>query len=171
MSNNISLLPSRIKEIRTNMGLTQKEFAVFINVSTVSVSSYETEAKSPSLDMLINIASKCNVSLDWLCGLSSIKSNLGKITTYPDLFRLFITILDTRYNEKPTSPIIDIINVDTENVVLTLHEDPNIQSFFSEWCKIFELHCKGTIDDELYQLWIDKELKKYEGHLINGLPL
>lgn len=169
MSNNTSI-SERIKELRTNMGLTQKEFAELINVSAVSVSSYETEAKNPSLDMMINIAKKCNVSLDWLCGLSDIKSNLETITTYPDLFRLFIKILETRYCEFDTVPIIDEIDADKSSVVLTLHEDPNIQQFFTEWCRVFELHCNNTIDDELYHLWIEKELAKFKNNPINGVP-
>lgn len=169
MSNNISL-SSRIKELRTSMGLTQKEFAELINVSTVSVSSYETEAKTPSLDMVISISRKCNVSIDWLCGLSDIKSNLETITTYPDLFRLFIKILETRYFEFDNVPIIDEIDSDKSSVVLTLHDDPNIQQFFTEWCRVFELHCNNTIDDELYRLWIEKELVKFENHKINGVP-
>ena len=152
------------------MGLTQKEFAELINVSTVSVSSYETEAKTPSLDMVISISRKCNVSIDWLCGLSDIKSNLETITTYPDLFRLFIKILETRYFEFDNVPIIDEIDTDKSSVIITLHDDPNMQQFFTEWCRVFELHCNNTIDDELYHLWIEKELAKFENHKINGVP-
>lgn len=169
MSNEASL-SARIKELRTSMGLTQKDFAELINVSTVSVSSYETEAKSPSLDMIINIAQKCSVSIDWLCGLSDKKSLGTSITTYDELFITFINILETRYNEFDTTPIVDTVDADTENVVLTLHADTNMQQFFTEWCRVFELHCNNTIDDELYQLWIEKELAKYKDHKINGVP-
>lgn len=165
-----NLLSSRIKELRTSMNLTQKEFAELINVSTVSVSSYETEAKSPSLDMVINIATKCNVSIDWLCGLSNSKYLATSITTYDELFRLFINILEIRYSEFDTIPIIDTVDTANEAVILTLHGDPNIQQFFTEWCKVFELHCSNTIDDELYNLWIEKELAKYKDHKINGVP-
>ena len=168
MSNNI-LLSTRIKELRTSMGLTQKEFAELINVSTVSVSSYETEAKTPSLDMVLNIAQKCNVSLDWLCGFSETKSK-SSITTYDELFRLFIVILETKYTEFDNSSIVDSINTNDSSVVLTLHNDENIQRFFVEWHKIFELHSNNTIDDELYHLWIEKELTKFKNHKINGIP-
>ena len=165
-----STFSSRIKELRNSLKMTQSDFASSINSSQNALSGYENGDRIPSYDVLVAIVSKYNISLDWLCGLSTIKSNIGKITNYPDLFRLFITLLDTRYSESPTTPIIDVISTDTENVVLTLHADPNIQEFFTEWCSVFKLHCNGTIDDELYNLWIDKELKKYEGHEINGLP-
>lgn len=160
----------KLKELRESLNLTQAEFSEKLNITQAAMSAYEKGTRNPTFETILSIANAFDISLDWLCGLSTIKSNIGKITNYPDLFRLFITILDTRYSEKPTTPIIDIVDTDSLNVVLTLHIDPNIQSFFTEWCKMFELHCNGTIDDELYQLWIDKELKKYEGHEINGLP-
>lgn len=40
-----SVISARLKELRTDLSLTQKEFAQKINASTVSISSYETEQK------------------------------------------------------------------------------------------------------------------------------
>ena len=51
-----SVISARLKELRTDLSLTQKEFAQKINASTVSISSYEIGAKTPSLDMLIKIS-------------------------------------------------------------------------------------------------------------------
>ena len=48
-----SVISARLKELRTDLSLTQKEFAQKINASTVSISSYEIGAITPSLDMLI----------------------------------------------------------------------------------------------------------------------
>ena len=61
-----NIISIRIKELRTSLKLTQKDFAASLNISIVSVSSYETSAKKPSLDILISIAKNYNVSLDWL---------------------------------------------------------------------------------------------------------
>lgn len=159
MSSNLS---TRIKELRTNKKLTQKELAEALNISTVSVSSYETGAKTPSLDMIINISQQYNVSIDWLCGLSDKMTLDNHITTYKELFRLFITVLDARYENKENIPIIDTIDTETSAVCLTLHDDKNFQNFFSKWCDIFKLHCEGTIDDDLYQMWIEKQLDWYD---------
>lgn len=158
MNNNFS---TRIKELRTSKKLTQKELAETLNISTVSVSSYETGVKTPSLDMMLNIAQKYNVSIDWLCGLSDKVTPGNSITTYKDIFRLFVTVLDARYENKENIPIIDTINAETSAVCLTLHDDKNFQNFFSKWCDIFKLHCEGTIDDDLYQMWIERQLDWY----------
>lgn len=164
-----NLLPERIKELRTIKELTQKEFAESINVSTVSVSSYETGVKTPSLDIVLSIAQNYNISIDWLCGLSDNMAPDSHITTYKDLFKLFITLLDIRYEDFNTIPIVDIIDTESTAVVLTLHEDKNFQDFFSKWCDIFKLYCEGTIDTDLYKMWIEKQLKDYD-RPINGVP-
>lgn len=162
---------TRIKELRTSKQLTQKELAETLNISTVSISSYETGTKTPSLDMVKNIAQKCNVSIDWLCGLSDNMTLDNHITTYRELFKLFITAFDTRYqiDAAASGLIIDTINTDEMSVSITLHEDPNFHSFFSKWYDIFKLHCDGTIDDDLYKMWIEKQLKQYDKP-IDGCP-
>ncbi len=82
---------------------------------------------------------------------------------------MFITLLDIRYEDKSTVPIIDIIDTDNASVTLTLHEDKNFQDFFSKWCDIFKLYCEKTIDTDLYKMWIEKQLKDYD-RPINGCP-
>ena len=164
-----NILSERIKELRTMKGLTQREFAENINVSIVSVSSYEKGVKTPSLDMIMTIAKNYNISIDWLCGLSDNMVSDNCIATYKDLFKLFITLLDIRYEDKSTVPIIDIIDTDNASVTLTLHEDKNFQDFFSKWCDIFKLYCEKTIDIDLYKMWIEKQLKDYD-RPINGCP-
>jgi len=63
-------LGSRLKEIRLQHGLTQKALAKRINKSISAVSSYESNAQMPPLDVLISIASVYSVSLDYLVGFS-----------------------------------------------------------------------------------------------------
>lgn len=58
----------RIKQIRTQRGLTQNELAKRINKSKSAVCGYESEAQVPPLDVLVSIASVLNVSLDCLVG-------------------------------------------------------------------------------------------------------
>lgn len=69
-------LGDRIQLLRKQMGYSQKSFAEFLNVPQPSISAYENGKNSPTIDVLINIATKCNVSIDWLCGLDN---NVGKI--------------------------------------------------------------------------------------------
>lgn len=59
---------SRLRELRKRRGFTQKALADRINKSLSAVSSYETNAQMPPLDVLISIASVLNISLDSLAG-------------------------------------------------------------------------------------------------------
>ena len=45
--------------------------------------------------------------------------------------------------------------------------DPSMFNFANEWKKIKDLHDAKTIDDELYNLWIEKTLQKYDKTIVH----
>lgn len=63
-------LGENLQILRKELNYSQKDFAEFLGIPQPSLSAYENNRNSPTVDVLINIAKKCNVSLDWLCGLS-----------------------------------------------------------------------------------------------------
>lgn len=155
-------LCSRLKELRTDKKLTQKEFAQKIGASSVSVSSYEIGAKTPSLDMMIRIATTFDVSLSWLCGLTERKSINKVFDTYTDIIDMFFDIMNIAH--------IDVYPVESK--------DPDIFSFFDskwgiaftdnylceflkDWRKMRDLYLAKTIDEEVYSLWREKTILKY----------
>lgn len=160
---------SRIKELRKHLDQTQMQFAEFIGVTQGALSGYENSDRMPSYDVLINISKKCNVSIDWLCGLSDKMTLDKQITTYKDLFQLLIAVLDTRYVNKKDAPIVSTIDAESSEVCFTFHSDENIHNFFWKWCDMFKLYSTGTIDEELYQMWLEKQLKEYD-RPINEVP-
>ena len=64
-------LGSRLKLIRLKRGMTQKDLAGRINKSVPAVSSYESNAQLPPLDVLESIALALNVSIDYLAGIDA----------------------------------------------------------------------------------------------------
>lgn len=83
-----TIFGERIKTLRISLGKSQKEFAEFIGIPQPSMSAYENGKNNPTIEVLVNIADKCNVSIDWLCGrqaevslsdLSDIASFLYKL--------------------------------------------------------------------------------------------
>ncbi len=62
-------LGSRLKSIRQKRGLTQKDLALRINKSISAISSYESNAQLPPLDVIADIAVTLNTSLDYLVGM------------------------------------------------------------------------------------------------------
>lgn len=73
---------NRLKELRNLKKLTQKEFSAFLGIPQPSVSAYENSKNSPTIEVLIDIANKCNVSLDWLSGRTN---NHPSITSMKDV--------------------------------------------------------------------------------------
>ena len=56
----------RIKEIRQNAGMTQREFADSIGVSRNTIAAYETDARVPIDAIIVSICREFNVNEDWL---------------------------------------------------------------------------------------------------------
>ena len=63
---NLSLLGSRIKELRIQKGLTQSEFANILSVSFQAVSNWERGIAPPDIENLMNISSYFGVLVDTL---------------------------------------------------------------------------------------------------------
>ncbi len=58
----------RLKELRTGKGLTQKQPASLMNVSSNAVHARESDKQEPSLAMLVRLAEYFEASTDYLLG-------------------------------------------------------------------------------------------------------
>lgn len=143
-----SILAVRIKELRASMKKTQREFAKYVGCTAATLSAYENGSKSPSLEIVKNIAESCNVSIDWLCGLSDKMKNNDEPETYADVIDLFVKA------EKSIS-----FHVGKQKITVI---DSVLQYFLEDWGKMLQLFHNGTIDDKLYKLWLDDKKKEYE---------
>ena len=65
---NKEILSKRIKELRQEKNLTQRQLAEKANTTATSISAYEKGKKTPSIEVLCNIANALETSVDWLCG-------------------------------------------------------------------------------------------------------
>ena len=65
----IIALGERIKELRTERGLSQKQLADKIGVATNTVSQYESGKSKTSIDVLANLAVELDTTTDFLLGL------------------------------------------------------------------------------------------------------
>ena len=82
-------MPKRLRELRKNNNVTQKELANYIGCTAQAISAYETGANTPDAVVLRKYAEKFKVSADYLLGISDTQdSSLNKIVS------------DTRLSEK-----------------------------------------------------------------------
>ena len=171
MENNTNIFSKRVKELRESLGMSQADFAKSVNTSQTTLSSYENTDKTPSLDIVKEIALKYHISLDWLFGLSDSKSIDSLPQTMGDILRMLFAIQKSTY--------LDIYN-HTENVdvstdpsynqyeQLYLHEigfiNHRLNTYIKEWYKMLSLYLDGTIDEEVYSLWMEKTLRKADNY-------
>lgn len=62
------LIGSRIRELRKQKGLSQKELGSMINVTKVSISCYENETRSPDLETFELLVDALETTTDYLLG-------------------------------------------------------------------------------------------------------
>lgn len=65
----ISVFGERVKQLRTQLKLSQRDFSEKTGITASALSAYENGQKNPSVNVAINIATQFKVSLDWLCGI------------------------------------------------------------------------------------------------------
>ncbi len=67
---------ARIREARTKAGLTQREVSELLGVSAHAVWCWEAGKTKPSAEHLVELASRCQVSTDWLLGRVVVETEL-----------------------------------------------------------------------------------------------
>ena len=66
-------LSERLKECRKEAGLTQWEVAVYCDITEKTYQNYELMTREPKIEILMRIADKFGVSLDYLVGRTNVK--------------------------------------------------------------------------------------------------
>lgn len=71
-------MKTRVKELRTSMGLTQQQLADLVHVSARTIISIEKEQHNPSLMLAFHISEIFGVSIEELCCLRENSKMEGK---------------------------------------------------------------------------------------------
>lgn len=64
------VLGKRLKELRSDRGMTQKQLACALGLNAVTYLHYEKGQREPPLAVLVQIAQYFEVSVDYLLGLT-----------------------------------------------------------------------------------------------------
>lgn len=125
----MSKLSERLKELREEKGMSQKEFvtsldeATNISVTPQSYGRYEKATRIPDVEFLWAVCKYYNVSFDYLLGLTNVRSldpymaAAGKLTHLSDIS---LEMLD-KYNENKQFGLIPVLEVLIQNYQLLEH--------------------------------------------------
>lgn len=75
----LKVFSERFELLRKERNLSNTDFAKFLGMSRQTVGFYLNGERVPDALTLIKIAEKCNVSADWLLGLSDVTTTTGDI--------------------------------------------------------------------------------------------
>lgn len=159
------IFPQRLKQLRHELNLSQKELAESIEISAMAISTYESGTKSPSIDTVFKISQKYNISIDWLCGLSDERAL--EIFTMSDVLGLLFSLEKvSTFKIFSNKELINLNSTNSESFdgfeETTLNEigfmSGLLNNYIGEWHKMRSLYQDGTIDAELYSLWKQKVL-------------
>lgn len=81
------MFPERLKTLRKEAGLTQKEIANHFKTSPQSYAQWEKGLRSPSKESLEKLASFFHVTTDYLLGNSDIKNPEDELSDVEILYR------------------------------------------------------------------------------------
>lgn len=147
------------------------------------------KGKNPSLDNALKLAQTLGVSLDWLCG-AIVSNDKIQITDFLKMlvklynhgYSVTIDAVDfaQEENQKKFPQVWGSITRDIEefldykNHAEYCHETFHyrvemlsfgsgyIDNFLREWNKMRVLYKSGTIDENLYNLWLNQQFKKID---------
>lgn len=146
------LVGTRIRQLRTELGLTQQEFSKKIGIKAATLSAYEKGDNTPSAEKLYLISKEFNTSIDWLFGIDAKNE---KNNYYSDIVEKIISIT--------LSSSVEITNIvrGGESFLDLILSDTVIQCFLRDWRGMLKLYQNKTIDFELLNPWIEKQLERY----------
>ncbi|MCT4583758.1 MAG: helix-turn-helix domain-containing protein [Peptostreptococcaceae bacterium] len=67
------MFAKRLKELRKNSKMTQRDLSKILNIRDTAISKYELGQREPNISMLKNISIFFGVSIDYLVGRTDIK--------------------------------------------------------------------------------------------------
>lgn len=151
----LEIFTIRIKELRESLKMTQKSFSEYIGIKQQTLSGYERGIMKPSLDIVIGIAEKCHVSIDWLCGLSEHQKPDNEFQTYGDIISTLFAI---------QSCIEIMIDEDASGCFLKIISEP-LQNFLEEWRDATNVIKYSSINEEtskaMFELWKKSKIEEF----------
>lgn len=155
----VTVFAKNMEAQRKRLKLYQKDIAEKTGLTKAAISSYEKGTKLPNLENAVKIANALNTTLDDLCGM---KKRAATIQTYADVLALLMdVIVITRaspwYGVECISAEHDISDVVSKITIC----NRTITRFVGDWEKVRNLYLSNTIDEEIYDAWLQKKLHDY----------
>lgn len=147
----------RIKELRKQNQLNQKEFAGAIGITQSTLSSYENGNALPSIDVLIIMATTFHVSIDWICGISEAKIEFSCLSDVESALLQINDIAELRYELEINEHLPNDLETDDNKwfAALKFYGNDSEHKFNMEMCQF--LSALQNSRDSLEHYFTDKD--------------
>ena len=151
--NNVTI-GNRIKELRTSKNLTQEDIAKMVKVSKATISNYEKGKVSPPIELLIKLAERYDVSIDWLCGLSN--EEIPRLMSYGDAFFRLVEI------DKVIGFSVEDVTFFSNLRGTAVLFEATLTKALEEYQEMVNLRDNNTISEHLFNLWISDKVQQLD---------
>lgn len=79
------MIGKKLKDLREDHDLTQKQLSEKLNITPAAISMWETDNSMPDYETLIKLAKLYNVSVDYILGLSNTRIYKNELEFIKDL--------------------------------------------------------------------------------------
>ncbi len=108
---------NRLKELRKEKNMTQRQLSIIFNVSQESISSYERNKSNPSFDILCMYADQFDVSVDYILGRTNNKLfiKMGDLNPFEEYFVTTYRSVSVRGKNMMAKIVKALSDADIEN--------------------------------------------------------
>lgn len=167
----------RIKALRHDLNISQKEFAGNIGITQPTLSCYEKGSSLPSIDILTRIAVVFGVSIDWLCGIEKNPSSVSTISDFAYTLFELDKKENLRFEIEIEKPPVSEMNKGDHRWKASIKFDPYDPAYplNLQFCRLLYdfkdnrwAYEHYMVRKEQYDWWQEFSLKKYsDSFLIN----
>lgn len=163
---NSDLFGVRLKEKREARGITQKALSEESGVNAANISSYEKGINKPSLEIACRLADALGVSLQSLVSDEyDINQKQKSVLTYSDIIVFFDTLIKCNTSNTDIEFYIEELSDDLDECLSSIEirfGDIVFCMFVKKWRELRELLEKKTIDVEIYDAWLEKQIATWD---------
>ncbi len=148
--------------LRKKNGLSLRDLAEKVNMTATALSNYEKGIREPSLSSACAIAEALGTTVDALCEIEGDTQKQNK--TYADIISAICNIVKTTKCklENGAKEYIEENGYIQELCTSFSFSDAMLHSFLSDLEKIANLYSSHTIDEELFDAWVEKKIRIYK---------
>ena len=167
---NAKELGSKIRLLRTNLNINQTLFAEKIGITQSTLSSYEKGNATPSIEVLLAIATEFHVSVDWLLGVSKSEIKISSVADVANFIFQMNDLNEIRYELEINDHLPNDLETEENKWYCAIkffgnseghscnQEICQILSGFEENRSSFESYFTSK---EMFDLWKEKQLQYY----------